>query len=168
MRCGVIIRSKFGVFNSYYLVQVFLKHCLSKYYKIGFSALSYWEQIARKHFDGYHLVQVGQFLDPKLGPDKNSYLDQIITIYNVFLFFALKMCWNSGFEHQPIFAKKGAQQNDNFSHFAKHRLYTYIYIYADESDNGTLLTQKRVEQRDAPPFRTIKIVVSPFFGGGGN
>ena len=50
----------------------------------------------------------------------------------------------------------------------------YIYIYADESDNGTLLSPKQVKQRDARtlnngtrPVSHYKIVVSPFFGGGG-
>ena len=44
--------------------------------------------LSRKTFDGYYLVQVGHFLDPKLGPDNNPYLDQMITITNGhFLFF---------------------------------------------------------------------------------
>ena len=36
------------------------------------------------------------------------------------------MCWNtyfySAFEHQPKLGKQRGNNNDNFSHFAKHRL----------------------------------------------
>ena len=43
-----------------------------------------------------------------------------------FVAFAFKMCWNtsfhSAFEHQPKLAKNRAKKNDNFSHFAKHKL----------------------------------------------
>ena len=52
--------------------------------------------------------------------------------------------------------------------------YIYIYVYADESDNGTLFAPKRVRQRDAHALNNGTRPVShcknsgfPFFGGGG-
>ena len=60
----------------------------------------------------------------QLGPDNNTYLAQIITPQNGFLLLFF-MCWNTYFivffEHLPKFGKKWSK-NDNFSHFAKHRL----------------------------------------------
>ena len=51
--------------------------------------------------------------------------------------------------------------------------YIYIYIYADELDNGTLSSQKQVKQRDARtlnngtrPVSHYKNSGSPFWGGG--
>ena len=61
----------------------------------------------------------------QLGPDNNTYLAQIITPQNGFLFSCLKnvlkYLFYSIFEHQPKLGKKMGKTNDNFSHFAKHR-----------------------------------------------
>ena len=67
---GVIIWSKF-VFS-------FNSACQKALYKQGFQHICLKRKIARKQIRGYCLVQVGHFLSPKLGPDNNPYLDQII------------------------------------------------------------------------------------------
>ena len=54
-------------------------------------------------------------------------------------------------------------------------IYIYVYISADESDNGTLLSQKQVKQRDArtlnngtrPVSRYKNSGFALFWGGGG-
>ena len=60
MCCGVIIWSKFGLFNSYYLVQVrFLTLFVKKHYKIGVSDF-FWKS-ARANLNSYFLVQFCAF-----------------------------------------------------------------------------------------------------------
>ena len=88
----------------------------------GFSTFLFNKKFARKSFRGYYLVQVGHFQKVKLGPDKNPYLDKIITPQQGILsFFAVQneltlSSFTELFEHQPKFAPKWAPQNDIFSH----------------------------------------------------
>ena len=89
VRCGVISWSKFGLFNSYYLVQFFgFKTVSQKHYKIGF------QQIFEKMCTQIIIVIIWSklaFLFGQLGPDNNPTLDQITTIKNGhFLFFVFK------------------------------------------------------------------------------
>ena len=91
---------------------VFWKHCLSRNtIKFGVSTLFNTKQIAHANFNSYQLVQVGLFLDPKLGPINNPYLDQPKTIENghllAFCCFknVLKYLFVVLFEQQPNIAK---------------------------------------------------------------
>ena len=125
---------------SYYLVQVwpfegllsgpslFFVNCLSKYtIKQGFQHIFCNQKVARKKNQGLLSGPSLRFLKCiQLGPDNNPYLDQLKTPQNVFLcLFPLKMCKNTYFIF-IVFLKSNQKlekkQNDNFSHFAKHRL----------------------------------------------
>ena len=109
---------------------LFTKHCLSKNTITirGFSTF-FWKKIARANLRCYYLGQVGHFLScSQLGPDNNTYLAQITTPQNGFCFqlFAfknvLKYLFYSAFWTSTKIGQKKGQKNDNFSHFAKHRL----------------------------------------------
>ena len=117
---GVIIWAKFAFYKT-----LFVK----KHYKIGVSALLYWKKKCARKFEVLLSGPSWPFLScSQLGPDNNTYLGQIITPQNGFFFkfLLLKMCRNTYFivlfEHQPKLGKKRGKKNDNFSHFAKHRL----------------------------------------------
>ena len=81
--CGVIIWSKFGLFNSYCLVQVCLSKTHSKIHiKIGVAAFLCLKTIACKKRIVTIWSKLAFFLGHQLGPDNKPYLDQIRTIIN--------------------------------------------------------------------------------------
>ena len=120
---GVIIWSKF----------VFLNTVCQKHYKNrGFSTCFEKKSCAQKN-SGVIIWSKFAFLKrTQLGPDNNPYLDQIITPQMYFFVFCcfknvLKYLFYSAFENQQILATN-APKNDNFSHFAKHRLLKKRYV----------------------------------------
>ena len=108
---GVIIWAKFA----------FLQNtvCQKNTIKVGVRHLFFENKIARANLRCYYLGPSWPFLScSQLGPDNNTYLAQTITPQNtteipIFIVF---------FEHQPKLAKEMGKKNDDFSHFAKHRL----------------------------------------------
>ena len=120
---GVIIWSKF----------VFSKRLLSKkHYKIGVSA--HFEKVSAQQFQVVLSGPSWPFLRrTKLGPDNNTYLDQMITPQNVFFIAfcgfgnALKYLFTVFFEHQPKFGQKRAQKTITFI-FCKHRLLKTVLL----------------------------------------
>ena len=114
---GVIIWAKFAFYET-----LFIKNTI----KIGVSALFLKKNCARK-FEVLLSGPSWSFLRcSQLGPDNNTYLAQIITPQNAFLFFCFYNFAETPifivfFEHQPKFGQKRGKKNDNFWQFAKHR-----------------------------------------------
>ena len=111
---GAIIWSKVGLFRCYYLVQV----CFST------------RSVKQRYHENRCVSTALQVLlsgsswpflrSTKLGPDNNTYLDQITTPENVFCAFVALKCaeipiFTVLFENQPNFGKQWAKQQQRFT-----------------------------------------------------
>ena len=94
--CGVIVRSKFGLFNRYFLVQICKKTLfVKKHYKHRGSALFLKKKLRAKNLVAVIWSKLAFFWTPNL----DHIITQIITIKKVIvlLFLHLTMCWNTYF-----------------------------------------------------------------------
>ena len=135
MCCGVNILAKFDHFpKSIFWPSLFffLTFCVRKHYKNrGFSTFLKIKKKTRANFQSQYFGQVGLFFwYPQLGQNIDFNLAKILTLeMAIFLSF---FCFLKSAEipifivffctSTKIWQKRGKKKNDNFSHFAKHRV----------------------------------------------